>query len=56
MTSCLSRYLEHIQKSENLTFAIDSIPKQDKKKKKIIRPTYPKRKRRLLDLHIRSQT
>jgi len=41
MTMRLSRYLEHIQKNENLTFAIDSISGQDKKKKKIIRPEYP---------------
>jgi len=42
MTVRLSRYLEQIQKEENITFAIDSIPKQDKKKKKMIRPTYSK--------------
>lgn len=42
MTVHLSRYLKRIQKEENMTFAIDSIPRQDKKKKKIIRPTYSK--------------
>lgn len=40
MTVRLSRYLEHIQKSENLTFTIDSISKQDKQKKKITKPVY----------------